>query len=201
MKLKNPNIDLTPNLVASMANHPRKRGRYSASELFFIFYGVGRLRTTPEKWLKPTDKELDAMFKMWDGNVIHHAVQELLRRGYKEEKREYKCDFGGILVAKADYLPDERDGVPEEDEVWEFKSSEKLMEKAKEWHIYQTKLYCSMFGKRVGKIFQPVRKGNKTIHLKLIGTVARDDEWFLEEIAKLYDFHMRVEELCELKNK
>lgn len=187
---ENLDIDLTPKLVESMASYPRKRGRYSASELYFIFSG----KTTPEMWLHPEPKPITDMFRMWDGNTIHHAVQELLSRKYVEEKREYPTDFGVTLVGKADYLPGPKEGVENSDEVWEIKSSEKLMDTAKPWHIHQTKLYCSMFGKEKGKIYQPVR-GKKSVHLKLIGTVTRDDEWFLGEIKKLYEFHMRVEDI------
>lgn len=182
-------IDLTQKLTNSMAARPRTRGRYSASEVFFILSG----KTTPEEWLHPSRRKLPEMFKMWDGSMIHGAVQELLRRGYEEEKREYS-DFGITLVGKADYLPDARDGVPNENEVWELKTSDKAMTIAKPWQIHQTKLYCSMFGKEKGKIFQPIRT-DSTLGLKLIGEVGRDDVWFMEQINKLYDFHMKVEEL------
>jgi hypothetical protein len=59
-------------------------------------------------------------------------------------------------------------------------------------------MYCSLFGKDNGKIFQPIR-GKKSIKLKLIGEVTRDDEWFLEQAHKLLEFHERVEKLWDKK--
>lgn len=185
-------IDLTPKLLASMASRPRVRARYSASDLFFIFSG----KTTPEEWLQTSPRSMEDMFKMWDGNMIHHAIQELLQRKYKEEKREFPCPFGFVIVGKADYLPTEKDGVPEEDEVWEFKSSNKTMKTAKPWHLHQTKMYCSLFGKKKGRIFQPVRTADKVI-LKEIGVVERDDNWFMDEMRKLNEFHLQLETLWE----
>ena len=187
------NIDLTTRLVKSMAPYPRKRGRYSASELYFIISG----KTTPDSWLNQKEKKVEDIFKMWDGSSIHHSIQEILSRGYKEQKREWS-DFGITIVAKADYLPGPDDNVLNSDEVWEFKSSNNLMEVAKPWHEHQTKMYCSLFGKDNGKIFQPIR-GKKSIKLKLIGEVTRDDEWFLEQAHKLLEFHERVEKLWDKK--
>lgn len=154
---------------------------------------------TPEEWFNPQQRELKDMFNMMDGNMLHHVVQELLQRNYKEEKRTWE-DFDITLVGKADYLPTEKDGVPEGDEVWEFKSSNKLMSVAKPWHLHQTKLYCSMFGKKTGKIFQPIRSASK-IQLKLLGTVNRDDLWFMEEMRKLEEFHKKVDVLWLAQNK
>lgn len=186
-------INLNSRLIESMKTHPRKRGRYSASELYFILNG----RTTPEDWLNPKEKTIEEMITMFNGTLIHHAVQEVLSRNYVEEKREWS-DFGITIVGKADYLPGPKDGVPDLDQVWELKSSVRLMEKFKPWHEHQVKMYCSLFGRDTGKIFQPIM-GKKSIGLKLLGTVERDDQWFMEQVNKLMEFNRRVELLWNKK--
>lgn len=185
-------IDLTPLMMKGAAGYPRKRGRYSASDLWWITSG----KMSPEKWLHQEEKTVDDVFRMWDGSLIHHGVQEVLQRGYKEEKREYPAERGVVIVGKADYLPTAKDGVVDLNEVWEIKSSAKLMTTAKPWHIHQTKLYCSMFGKDIGRIFQPVR-GSASLTLRELGIVKRDDAWFLQQVEKLYEFHELVEQLWE----
>jgi len=113
---------------------------------------------------------------MTSGIWLHKQVQELLAgKDYREEKRV--IDYKGIsLVAKADFMPP---SAP--DEVWEFKTSEKLMEKSKPWADHQVKMYTSIFEKPIGKIFQPV-KTDKRIYLKCIGEVTRDDAWYKEQL-------------------
>lgn len=181
-------IDLTPLLVKSSGGHARTRGRYSASDLWWIVNG----KKTPEDWMNQPEKKVEEIFTMWDGTLIHHGVQEILQRGYKEEKREFPADFGVVLVGKADYLPTAKDGVEKANEVWEIKSSKKMMSTAKPWHIHQTRLYCSMFGKDIGRIFQPIR-GKDFLKLKQIGEVTRSDKWFMEQMELLYEFHKKVE--------
>lgn len=181
-------IDLTPRLIASHAPRTRVPGRYSASEIWWIING----RTSPEQYLYGTEKDIPDMFKMWDGTMIHHGVQSILRRNYKEEKREFPGDFGITIVGMADYLPNEGDGCPKENEVWEFKSSDKKMSMAKPWHIHQVRMYCSMFGKDIGKVFQPIRTPEK-IYLKHIAQVSRDDAWFMTQMEQLLEFEQRVQ--------
>lgn len=124
---------------------------------------------------------------MWAGTGIHNQIESLLDSRYCEQKVELKYkDL--TLVAKADYLP------PEESVVWEFKSSEKLMEKMKPWAAHQAKIYCSMFHKEKGIIYQPLQDDNG-IYLKELGSVTRDDAWAAAELEKLYAFHLKVEEL------
>jgi hypothetical protein len=68
------------------------------------------------------------------------------------------------------------------------------MTSSKPWHDHQVKLYCTMFEKKNGLVYQPV-KNDSGVYLKHIGTVERDDAWFQKELEKLYVFHQRVEHL------
>ena len=180
-------INLTPILEKKMASRPRVRGRYNSSEMWAITHGF----LTPEEYFKPKPRAALDLTRMWSGIVIHEQVQQLLGQP-KEKKVEHKV--GGItLVAKADYIP-----LDVDDEVWEFKTSEIEMDKAKTWHIEQTKLYCTLFEKQRGCIYQPVQN-NSGLFLKLVGVVERDDMWFNKQIEKLLSFHGRVEMLWNLK--
>ena len=175
-------IDLTPMLRNKMKAYPRKPGRYNSSELFFILSG----KTTPEKWLKPDERKMQDFFNMWSGIGIHAQVQELLNgRPYEEKKVEYSYK-GIVLVGKADFLPPSR-----EKEVWEFKTSEKTMTRARDYHEHQVKLYCTMFEKEKGIVFQPVKDADG-IYLKNLGEVHRSDKWFFGELDKLLLFHEKV---------
>lgn len=176
-------INLTPKLRQKMSNRSRVRGRYNSSELFFINNGS----VSPEEWLNPTDKTVKEMLTMWNGIGVHNQLEDLLGKDHSEKKAEvvYK---GIVLVGKADFLP------PNKEEVWEFKTSERRMDKAKPWHEHQAKLYCTMFKRLNGLIYQPL--ANKDgLYLKHLSTVQRDDFWFEGELEKLYQFHLRVEAL------
>lgn len=177
-------LDLTQKLRHKMANRPRVRGRYNSSELYFITNGS----TSPEKWLNSPERTTEELLKMWGGIGIHNQLEDLLGTEYSEKKVEivYK---GIVLVAKGDFFPP---GLP--NEVWEFKSSDKKMKEAKPWHNHQAKIYCSMFDKKQGVVYQPLQD-KEGIYLKEIGRVDRDDKWFEVELEKLYQFHLRVEEL------
>jgi hypothetical protein len=179
-------INLTPKLRRKMFSRSRVRGRYNSSELFFILSG----KTTPEQWMKPTEKSMKEMLTMWAGIGMHNQIQNLL--GAEDEDIEQKREFvykDIVLVGKSDYLPPDKP-----DEVWEFKTSEKAMKESKPWHDHQVKLYCTMFEKAKGLVYQPVQD-NDGIYLRHLSTQERDDKWFLGEMDKLYAFHLKVEEL------
>lgn len=168
-----------------MASRSRVRGRYNSSELYFINHGVGKLKITPEKWLHPEEKDMKQILNMWTGVGMHNQLEDLLGKADSEKKVEFVYkDI--VLVGKADFLP------PTKDEAWEFKTSDRLMDKMKLWHSHQVGLYCSMFEKSIGVIYQPVQD-DSGIYLKDIGRVKRDDEWFQAELELLYLFHQRVE--------
>jgi len=183
-------INLTPKLKSKMNSRPRVRGRYNSSELYFINNGS----TTPEQWLKQPERKVKEMLMMWNGIGIHNQLEDLMGKENSEKKQEmvYK---GIILVGKADYMPPDK-----LNEVWEFKTSERKMSYPKPWHEHQVKLYCTMFNKDKGLIYQPL-KNDDGIYLKHLGTVERDDKWFEGEMEKLYQFHLKVEELWKNNGK
>lgn len=187
----NNDINLTARLKQKMGSRPRVRGRYNSSELYFINHGQGKLKVTPESWLNQPDRPIKDILNMWSGIGLHNQLEELLGKEHSEKKVEYK--YKDItLVGKADFMP------PHKDEVWEFKTSEKLMEEAKPWHISQVKLYTTMFEKPLGVIYQPIQDSDG-VYLKHLGTVERDDEWVEKELELLYQFHLKIEKLWEAK--
>lgn len=181
---KDMDIDLTKKLRDSMAFRPRIRGRYNSSEV----WGINNGYTTPEQWLNAQEKSTEELLTMWAGTGMHNQIERLLGTQFCEKKIElvYK-DI--VLVAKADFMPPEF-----QDEVWEFKTSENKMEKAKPWAEHQVKLYCSLFNKKQGVVYQPLQDKNG-LYLKEIGRVNRDDKWFEEQLELLYGFHQKVEKL------
>jgi len=183
-------INLTPKLKEKMKPRVRIRGRYNSSEMYFITHG----KVTPEQWINPSEKTVKEMLRMWSGTGMHNQLEGLLGKENCETKMEstYK-DI--TLVGIVDYFPPD-----DPDSLWEFKTSEHTMASAKPWHEYQVKLYCSMFRKENGMVYQPVQDEDG-IYLKHLGTVKCNDGWFMEELEKLYQFHLKVEELWENKLK
>lgn len=177
-------IDLTPTLKEKMKSYPRTVGRYNSSELYFITRGW----TTPEKFLSPEERKIEEIIKMWKGIGMHNQLEELLGKEHCEKKREFTYK-GIILVAKADHFPPSKPN-----EVWEFKTADKLYPDAKPWHEHQAKLYTTMFEVDYGRIYQPIQNEDG-LYLKCLGSVERDDKWFQEQLEKLVDFHKRVEKL------
>lgn len=167
-----------------MASRTRVRGRYNSSELYFVNNGL----TTPMQWMNSPERSMKEILTMWGGTGMHNQLEDLLGK----ENAEHKVEFvykDIVLVGKADFLPPEKP-----DEVWEFKTSDKKMTIAKPWHEHQVKLYCTMFGKEKGLVFQPLQN-SEGIYLKHLKTVDRDDAWFESEMEKLYIFHQRLEEV------
>lgn len=186
------NVDLTNKLLMSLSSRPRIRKRYNASEIYAITHGW----TTPEQWMSPPPREVKDVLLMWNGMGAHHQIQTLLGgRYYKEEKVEFNLDGGISLIAKADFLPADKPN-----EVWEFKTTDSVMDKAKPWAEYQVKLYCSLFNRPEGVVYQPVQS-EKGLFLKFLGRVNRDDEWFKGEMQKLKEFDEKVEKLWEERLK
>lgn len=187
-------IDLTPRLRAKMTSRPRVRGRYNSSELYAILYGFGKKKRMmdPHEWMHPEPRQVKDMLNMWNGTMTHEHVQKLLKSELCEIKKEIK--YKDItLVAKADYLPDHVD------EVWEFKTSEKLMDHMKPWQEHQAQVYTTAFERSRTVVYQPLQSDTHGIFLKDIGSVERDDEWFRAELEKLYQFHLTVEPLWQTK--
>ena len=182
-------LDLTQLLYNKLGKKYRKVGRYSVSDLYAIKAGW----LTPEEFLHPKKVDFTGLMNMLSGIIIHEKVQMLYPKECCEVKVEYKYkDI--VLVGKCDYLP------KESIEIWDFKTSKQIMEKMKPWAKHQIKMYCTMFNRELGKIYQPIIR-DQTLILKDCGSVERDDIWFQEELEKLYQFHLKVKQLYEQENK
>lgn len=190
MNYKYRDVDITQMLHDKLGKKVRKVGRYNCSDLYAIKAGW----LTPEKFLDGEEVDFTGLMRMLSGIITHEKIQMLLEKDACEVKCEYPYkDI--VLVGKADYLPPEY-----ADEVWDFKTSEKIMTKAKPWGLAQIRAYCSMFKKDKGRIYQPVISDGKII-LRDRGGVERDDKWFQEELENLYKFHLEVVKLKEKKEK
>ncbi len=177
-------INLTNRLTAKMSARPRVIGRYNSSEAYFIINGM----VTPKQWLHPEKKSVKECLTMWGGIGMHNQIQDLLGTEYCEEKKVYPYKNISV-VGKVDFLPPHKT-----DEIWEFKTSERKMKEAKPYHLHQVKMYCTMFERQKGVIYQPVQNDDG-VYLKDLGSVERDDEWFIDQLEKLHDFHIDVERL------
>lgn len=168
-------IDLTAKLLEIQAFKPPIIGRYHISGL----WGVLNHYDTPEQFIKGKTIDLQTAFKMKMGTLKHELIQELLPDWEIEKKTEYKYkDF--ILVGKCDAIKD--------DTILEIKTSDKVMPEAKRWHIWQVKMYLSMFKKERGIIVQPTITNSKLL-LREIGRVKREDKWFMGELTKIEKLH------------
>lgn len=173
-------IDLTPALNNKLGKKYRTVGRYSISDMYAM--GAGWL--TPETWLHPEPVDFTGLMRMLSGIISHEKIQMLYPKECCEVKVEYKYkDI--VIVGKCDYLP--KDSM----EIWDFKTSDKIMKTMKPWAKHQIKMYCTLFDREVGVIYQPLVKDEKFL-LKDIGRVERDDDWAMREIEKLYQFHLKV---------
>lgn len=192
--MKPQHILLNDHLKEKFKPRTRVRGRYNSSELWGIVNG----RTTPQDWLNPPEKDVKSMVLMWKGIEGHEMIEKLLPPEMCEVKKEHvfeRANHTLTLVAKADFLPDDRD------EVIDFKTSDGLMEQAKPWALEQVKVYASIFERSFGSIYQPVVGPESGLWLKDLGRVARDDKWFEEQLNKLFIFHLQVEALYEQQQK
>lgn len=183
-------FDLTASLLEANKPYERTKGRYNASELWGITHTDwnGNPYLTPEMWVENKQKEFPQVFRMWEGSNKHKAIQELFQydqqlKDYEIEKKiEYKVNDNITLVAKADAI---------KDDILEIKTTNEVLYKAKPSHIYQLKLYLSIFEKPNGYIVQPIIRGDKLL-LNIIGSSKRDDIFFKKECDKLIEFHKKV---------
>ena len=173
-------IDLTNTLIDLYTPRERTIGRYNSSDLF----GIVRGWVSPEEYIFGRKVDAVGAYRMWQGKWKHEQIQELLRKiGYTcEEKVEY--EFNGLtLVGKVD--------ARKVDHILEIKTSELVMDKAKESARYQARLYVNLFQVKKGYVVQPIVKSNRLL-LKYLGEVKPDDEWFQEQLKLLEIFHNRL---------
>lgn len=172
-------IDLTPVLLKKFSGYPKKVGRYSVSDMWAILNGYLSVR----EYLLPKKVDSVQAFRMWQGVTKHNQVQEFLKEiGWECEVKREREIKGFEIVGKVDAI--------NAGEILEIKTSEELMAKAKRWHLFQAKIYCSLFERPVAYIMQPVV--NSKVELKEIGCVKRDEEWFQEQMGLLEQFHEQL---------
>ena len=177
----NKEEDLRPRII-KWANRPRKPRvlhRYHASEiwgLLTINYKTGKPYTTPEDWVNGKVFDEKGSMNVWHGTFTHEKIQSLYPEYEQELPKVYEKN-GIIISGKADLI--------NETEVIELKSSlDKVHDTAKSWHIFQLKLYLTMFERSVGRVGQPFWR-DKVPYLKWLGTYKRSDSWFEGQVEKL----------------
>lgn len=174
-------IDLTPTLLSLYAKKPRKLGQFNVSDVWAIAYKY----LTPQMFLKGEEVDFEGVLRMWQGRWKHAQVQEILKEmGYElEVRKEYRCREEWKLVGKADAVS--------ETDLLEIKTSETLLSSAKDWHLYQGRLYCTMFDMPRCFILQPIVTGSR-VFLKKIGEAKRDDKWFEKQMEVLDKFYKEL---------
>lgn len=165
LKKSHYNRDLTKKLL-ELNKYERKPNRYNVSELYGLLNGYPQT--------KPTIQDI---IRMANGTMKHKWLEQFAE-GQTEVKKEIDYD-DFVLVGKCDELLDNA--------VVEYKTSDKVMDKAKPWAVFQVRMYLSMFERPLGIIYQPVIKNNKFI-LKCLGTTHRNDDWYAEQIDKLKQY-------------
>ena len=179
-----PYIDLSESLCKQYQSRPRKISRYYVSDV----WAIEKKYLTVEKFLSPQkDSWLDC-YRKWSGKWKHQQVQELLTDYEHETKKEYHHN-DWVLVGKSDALKD--------DHGLEIKTGDTIKDKAKQWHEYQARIYCTLFERPIWYIVQPIVKGESII-LKTIGEVKRNDKWFQKRLEVIDSFH---QELCLIEPK
>ena len=148
-------MDLTDQLMEKFQPRERDPRRVSVTSIHALLNG----------WEdRPIGVE-DAI-RMFNGTVRHKLIEELVPDYEKEVKVEYPFkDI--VVVGKADLVA--------EDHLIELKTSENLLDKAKEWHYTQAVLYNTMFEKDYTLIMQPCYTPYK-LYLKKLRKVGRNDE-------------------------
>jgi hypothetical protein len=185
-------IHLNEQLKSKYGSHKsRTRHRYSVSDVYFILQGM-----SPDEWMYGKEKEIVDLVRMYQGIMVHDYVLKLFDKDCIEQKKE--CSFGNItLVGVADYLPKIE---KYQDQVWELKTNEQILQEPKEYQLHQTKMYTTLFGRKEGVIYQPIQ-GNSGVFLNPLAKVERDDVWFMEQIGRLFAFDLRCEDLWKKEFK
>lgn len=185
-------IDLTEVLLKRYNDNPKINvvGRYSVSKLWSMMNGYLKV----ENYTKPEPVNFEGAMNMWQGTHKHVQVQELLDEYDKEIKIVKKIEYIGgdfEIVGMCDAINPEH-GL-------ELKTSQKLHSSAKRWHVYQAKIYCTMFEREIFKVVQPVRTKER-IYLNVLEEVKRNDSWFNKEMQKLGAYHEQLKLYEKSKN-
>ena len=174
-------IDLTPGLKKKYTPWIRKVGRYSVTDLYDIVHG----NLTVKNFFKPSSFTQSSMYYMWKGKWDHMKAQDLLiELGYEIEIKKEKKINDWVVVGRADCL--------QLDEVIEIKTSKNIL-KPNPHHVFQTRIYCTLFEKKDGYIYQPMYKPlTHELYMRLVKKVQRDDAWAEEQFIKVDEFHNKL---------
>ncbi|MEM5784976.1 MAG: hypothetical protein QW469_00355 [Candidatus Aenigmatarchaeota archaeon] len=177
---QNNHYNLTDVLINDYKNR-RTIGHYRVSDLWSMLNGY----LPPEKFLSDDVKNIPEIIQMLLGETKHFFVEKYLTMlGYETEVKIEKIINDFVVVGRIDAY---KDGT-----IFEIKTSNKLLDKAKKWHEFQLKVYLSLFEKNFGQVVQPVFN-SKNFYLKVIGEVERDDNWFFNfVIPQLEEYHKKV---------
>jgi len=178
-------MDITNLLLKRYNSKPREVGKFNCSDIWAINNGYLGV----EEYLKGKENTVKDCLNMFGGVMKHTAIQELFEdTDYEIEKRvEYRPDYEWYIVGKADLI--------NKDHIIEIKTSDKLLEKAKSWHIYQCRFYTTMLERPEALIVQPV-VSDKLV-LKEIGRVKRNDKWVQGQLEKLNEFYKKLKKASQ----
>lgn len=188
MNTPSKTIDLTDKLLEKQQKGKPQIGRYSISQLWGVLNGF----STPKEWLKGEKIDFQNALRMRMGTLKHELVQELLEDDWQIEKKAELLYKDFILVGKADGIKG--------DTIMEIKTSDLIIPQAKKWHIWQLKMYLSMFNKEKGVIYQPVVQKSR-LYLKEIGVVKQDKKWFKEQLELINHFHLEIKNVSQKNQK
>lgn len=161
--------DLTEVLVDDYKPRKREPNRVSVTSVHAMLVG----------W---EDRPINfkGVMNMWRGTMKHNALEPLLQKlGYQTEiKMEHQTPYDWVLVGIVDAMAD--------DHLLEIKTTDSILDTAKEWHVTQGRLYCSMFERPSCTIVQPVIDWeNEKLYLKHLRSVKRNDKWFENTLQRI----------------
>ena len=172
-------IDLTKKFLEIQAFKPPILGKYHISGL----WGVLNHYDTLQGFLKGKTIDFPTALKMKMGTLKHQLCQECLEGWELEKKIEFKIPNTNItLIGKCDAIKGNT--------ILEIKTSDHLISEAKRWHIWQIKMYLSMFNVENGIILQPIVKNG--LFLKSIGEVKKNDTWFKKQLELIHKLHLEA---------
>lgn len=181
-------IDITQKIID---NNKREKAlnRFHISSLWGIVNGY----TSVEEYVN--GKNFSAI-EIWDmnmGSAKHSIIQELIKNEYDLEVKEEIKEDDIEIVGKADCV------AKDKSHLLEIKTSKKLYDKAKSWHIYQVKFYLSLLNIPLGYIVQPVEKEGR-LYLKVLEEVKRPTKkWLENQINLLLNFYKEVQNYAKPK--
>ncbi|MFA5152555.1 MAG: hypothetical protein WC554_08360 [Clostridia bacterium] len=183
--------------MAFARQEPRKRikGRFKVSDVWAIQNGY----LQPSQYFDTEIMDDEQLVKTQWGVMFHEYFSTLLSRdGWQTSQKEMKKEYTYkdiTLVGIPDGLKDNIVlELKTKNEIVVADENEHIIQgivEAKDWYITQVKCYLSMYEKEIGWIAQP-RFEKNAIHLELVRTVKRNDEWFFNMLDELVEFNKKL---------